>query len=152
MILRRTANSAPLIRRSANPVALVIAARYGGGNNKTYDYSSMFKRELTEEEQVQLAAQKNRTVTHCVPGKGFMAHWIAAEQASWSITFRGIITIAFLFAIMYGSGVVSDNISIYSWVQAFLLVYFVLFAAMHYHNATILAGALGAYVVAYLLW
>jgi len=149
-IVRRTA--APLIRRAANPVALSMAARYGGGNNRTYDFSGMFKRELTTDEKVALDAQNNRVVTTCVPGKLFMVHWIAAEQASFSITFRGIITIALMFGIFLGSGIITDSISIYSWWQGFLIVYAFMYVALHYYNVAVLAGMFASYAAAYLLW
>ncbi|KAG8345731.1 hypothetical protein ERJ75_001004800 [Trypanosoma vivax] len=96
--------------RRANPLGCValkrtlptlsITCRHGHHPVTRHDFTGIFSRPLTMEEEVALKQQQeHRPVSAVVPGKVFMRHWIAGEQATLSVVNRvvsGFVTVCLI--------------------------------------------------------
>jgi hypothetical protein len=145
-MLRRQLNTS----RATLSCGALVAKRFGGGDSSAeYDHSGAFARPLSGNETAILKKQKNRTVSGIVPGKLFMRHWIAAEQATVSIYNRGL-SIAATIAIILAAGVYSTSNSwtTESAIPLMGLVYFAYFMVVHTHMNQLWGVFFGAYCVA----
>ena len=131
----------PLTRSSTSGVA--TAMRFGGHSPTDHDHSASFGRQLTVEEQLALEDQKLRTVSGIVPGKLFMRHWVAGEQATVSIVNR-FLSIFTSFGIMiWAVGFSGFGLSTYTAAHAAFGVYLLMWFVMHTHMLWLIPVFLG---------
>src|SRR5688572_13094397 len=91
MLRRRIDHSTIMCPNSLKKCApLITFCRFASHSATHHDHSSAFASPLTREESIHLDSQKHRTVSGVVPGKVFMRHWTAGEQATISIYNRAI--------------------------------------------------------------
>ena len=135
---------------TASTAARVVlgAARFAVDTTKVYDHSASFSRALSESEQVALDAQKNRTVSAIVPGKLFMRHFLAGEQATISIYNRGM-SVLVTFALILGAGCYAGlGANTESVVPLAAFAFFVNFLVLHTHMNSLYGVCIGAYLIA----
>ena len=122
---------------------IACAMRFGGHAPTIHDHSGSFTRPLTVDENLALEDQKLRTVSGIVPGKLFMRHWVAGEQATISIVNR-MLSIATSFGIMiWAVGFSGFGISTYTAAHAAFGVYLVMWIVMHTHMLWLIPLFLG---------
>lgn len=98
VLLNTTTLSTPKV------AAVGLALRFGGHGPTVHDHSASFSRALTPEEKIALSDQSHRTVSSVVPGKLFMRHWLAGEQATVSIVNRTLSLFVTLGLFVWASG------------------------------------------------
>ena len=128
--------------------ATLSALRFSVDTSKTYDHSASFSRGLTAKEDEAVAALKNRTVSGIVPGKLFMRHWIAGEQATVSIYNRALSLIVTFGLILWAGSYSTLGFNTESAVAMQLAVFFAIFLVVHTHMMELYGVFLGAYAVA----
>ncbi len=113
--------------------ALTAALRCSGSAPTIHDHSDAFERPLTVPEQLLLEDQKLRTVSGIVPGKMFMRHWAAGEQATISIVNR-IVSITTSFGIMiWAVGFAGFGLSTYTAIHCMMGVFLLMWFVLHTH-------------------
>lgn len=135
-MLRRNFSAVAALKGTFHGAA-AMQLRFGGGsdNPSKYDNSHTFSRSLSAEEQQLFAAQThNRPVNAIVPGKMFMRHFIAGEQATVSVYNRAISWAVTFFLVFGGSlyvpmGFGSDQ----GTMQTSMAVLFATFIITHTH-------------------
>lgn len=149
-MLRRSLGNVPqkfAFSRSSSAVSTAAAAsrftfvRFGGGHvgspQPPMDHSgSMLPRALNDAAtKAAVDEQANRTVSGMVPGKLFMRHWIANEQATESIVNRivslGITAGVIVWASVYAS---SGPFACLSSAHFALLALIGIFLPLHTHH------------------
>ena len=140
-----------LRRRCGTSLTSTFQKRFGGGGPvKNYDHSASFSRQLTASESEALAQQKNRTVSSVIPGKLFMRHWLAGEQATVSIFNRGVSLGVTAGLVLWATFSFGNGNSNYSAVQMMCYTTFCLFLVLHTHMPQLYAAFAVPYVVALL--
>jgi hypothetical protein len=138
-----------MLRRTCNTTLLRCATsrRFGGVKAGNFDHSASFSRKLTESEAEALAAQKYRVVPGFVPGKLFMRHWVAGEQATVSIYNRGI-SVAVTALLVLGAGLYSTSAFHTESAWPFIFAaYFTYFLVLHTHMNEVYGAAAVLYAV-----
>jgi hypothetical protein len=145
-MLRRQVN---IVSRSVGASAAACASlRFSVDTSKKYDHSASFSRPLNESEATDLERMRNRTVSAIVPGKLFMRHWIAGEQATVSIYNRAL-SLMVTFGLIAWAGTYSTfGFSTESSLIAEAFVFLTIFLVVHTHMNELYAVCLGAYLFA----
>lgn len=137
----------PLTRVVPAPTLFAAQLRFGAGPVKEYNHGASMSRPLTEDDGAILQAQKNRTVSGIVPGKLFMRHWLAGEQATVSIYNRVFSLIVTWLLVMWAGAYASNGgFKVYSMEMTFVYAMFAFFMVLHTHM-NLMPCFLGAYAV-----
>lgn len=122
--------------------------RFSAGPVKDYDHSHVFTRALTEAETAGLNAQKHRTVSGVVPGKLFMRHWIAGEQAAVSIVNRTLSIAVTAGLGLWAAFDYNKGCTHYSAIHLMIYTFAAVFLVIHVHKVQIY----GLFLLPYLIY
>jgi inner membrane protein involved in colicin E2 resistance len=98
-----------------------------------YDHSASFSRSLSPDESEVLKAMADRTVSGVVPGKLFMRHWLAAEQATVSIYNRGLSAVVTMALLLWAGCYPTSGGTTESAIPMMGFAFFVYFMVVHTH-------------------
>eukprot|EP00796_Vickermania_ingenoplastis_P009058 gene9058-6356_t len=137
-----------LRRQSALPKAVVSscallqALRTAHHKPTVHDWSNIWSKTPSVEEQAAINSQAHRTVSAVVPGELFMRHWIAAEQSTMSVANRVISGMIIVVGMVWAAGYATlgynshNSAHVAGW---FFLALF--FTILHTHNLLMGLGA-----------
>ena len=127
-----------------------IQKRFGGGAGKSFHHEGSMGRAMNPFEGEALHNQTNRSVSKVIPGKLFMRHWMAGEQATVSIFNRGISIAVTAGMVLYGTFLYGNGNSQYSAIHMWLYVFMCTFLVLHTHMPQLYAAFMVPYVIALL--
>jgi hypothetical protein len=122
-----------MLRRLPTTRIVALSLRHSGSSPTFHDHSDAFSRPLTVPEQLSLEDQKLRTVSGVVPGKLFMRHWVAGEQATISIVNRAVSVFTSFGILLWAVGFSGFGLSSMTAIHAMLGVYLLMWFVMHTH-------------------
>ncbi|AAZ12423.1 uncharacterized protein TEOVI_000849000 [Trypanosoma equiperdum] len=128
-----------------------VSIRHGRHGLTRHDFSNVFSRSLTEEEMKALQQQQEyRPVSAVVPGKLFMRHWIAGEQATESVVDRVISGFVFVCFMLWGCGFATLGFNGNSCAHTAVLVFIAYWLYLQTH-CRLLISALATLAVLHLI-
>ncbi len=122
---------------------LATPVRSSSSSPTFHDHTDAFSRPLTAQEQLSLEEQSLRTVSGVVPGKLFMRHWVAGEQATVSIVNRLMSVVTSFGILIWAAGYSGFGLSSYTAIHAMVGVNLMMWVVMHTHMLWLIPVFLG---------